>query len=155
MVRAIRNIAVGLPVKDGHVLLSEMFDRVRDLRFHRAICGGIEFGEPAVEALRREFREELGVALDRVELLGVIENIFEFQGHPGHEVAHIFAVGSAELDDVALDAELIVMDEGSTVRWVPLDTKVPVFPEGALKLLLVSVGQGQFQDWDNSDDQGR
>ncbi|WP_420364557.1 hypothetical protein AAEP80_11855 [Curtobacterium sp. L3-7] len=31
---SIRNIAVGLPVRDGHVLLSENHDRVRDLRFH-------------------------------------------------------------------------------------------------------------------------
>lgn len=38
---SIRNIAVGLPVKDDHVLLSESFDGVRDLRFHRAVGGGM------------------------------------------------------------------------------------------------------------------
>lgn len=131
----IRNIAVGLPVRDGHVLLSEGFDRVRQLRFHRAVGGGIEFGELAVDALHREFREELDVAIDSAEPFGVLENRFAFEGNPGHEIVHVFAVHSAALDAVPLDAELVVLDEGSPVRWVPLDTDVPVFPPGVLDLL--------------------
>ncbi|WIB79002.1 NUDIX domain-containing protein [Curtobacterium sp. MCPF17_002] len=138
---SIRNIAIGLPVKDGHVLVSASSDRQRDLDFYRAVGGGIEFGERADEALRREFREELDVALDHVELLGVIENIFEFEGQPGHEYAHVFAVHSDELDDVPLDAELVVLDEGSPVRWAPLDTLVPVFPEGVLEMLRSAGGR--------------
>lgn len=136
---SIRNIAVGLPVKDGHVLLSESFDGVRDLRFHRAVGGGIEFGETAVQALRREFREELDVALDEVRLLGVLENLFEYEGQPGHEYVHVFAVRSADLDEVPLDAELVVLDEGSPVRWVPVKTDAPVFPDGVLELLAGTV----------------
>ncbi|SBN63372.1 ADP-ribose pyrophosphatase YjhB, NUDIX family [Curtobacterium sp. 9128] len=126
---SIRNIAVGLPVRDGHVLLSENHDRVRDLRFHRPVGGGIEFGETA------EFREELDVDLDTVEPLGVLENIFTFEGHPGHEFVHVFAVGSPGLDSVPLDASLVVLDEGSPVRWVPIDTSDQVYPEGVLDLL--------------------
>lgn len=132
---SIRNIAVGLPVRDGHVLVSESHDAVRDLVFFRAVGGGIEFGERADQALRREFREELAVELDEVGLLGVIENLFTFEGQPGHEYAHVFAVRSGALDAVPLDAELVVLDEGSPVRWVPLDTEVPVFPDGVLELL--------------------
>ncbi len=132
---SIRNISVGLPTKDGHVLLPESFDQTRCLRFQRAVGGGIEFGETAVQALRREFREELDVALDEVRLLGVLENLFEYEGQPGHEYVHVFAVRSAELDAVPLDAELVVLDEGGPVRWVPVDTDVPVFPDGVLDLL--------------------
>lgn len=132
---SIRNISVGLPTKDGHVLLSESFDQTRGLRFHRAVGGGIEFGETAVQALRREFREELDVALDEVRLLGVLENLFEYEGQPGHEYVHVFAIRSADLDVVPLDAELMVLDEGSPVRWVPVETDVPVFPDGVLDLL--------------------
>lgn len=133
--RTIRNLAVGVPARAGYVLVSESVDRVRDLRFHRAIGGGIEFGELAEEALRREFHEELAVELDHVELLGVLENRFTHEGVPGHEVIHVFAVRSATLDALPLDAELVVLDEGSPVRWVPVDTPVPVFPEGILDLL--------------------
>lgn len=134
-VSSIRNIAVGLPVKDGHILVSESFDSVRALKFYRAIGGGIEFGERADQALRREFSEELDVTIDRCVLLGVIENIFQFEGRPGHEYAPVFAVESAELDQVPLDAELTVLDEGSPVRWIDTGTDRPVFPAGVLDLL--------------------
>lgn len=137
---AIRNIAVGLPVKQGHVLALSGTDRSRGLDFLRAIGGGIEFGERAEEALHREFGEELGVTLQTAELLGVRDNIFTYEGVPGHEIAHIYAVRSIELDAVPLDAELHVLDEGSPVRWVPIaevrDGTRPLFPDGATELLL-------------------
>lgn len=141
---SIRNIAVGLPIKEGHVLALAGRDRSRGLNFLRAIGGGIEFGEPVEKALRREFLEELGVTLDAVKLLGVTENIFTYEGVDGHEIAHIFAVVSAELDALPLDAELHVLDEGSPVRWWPIDDvrtgQLTLFPTGALELLLPPAG---------------
>lgn len=137
---AIRNIAVGLPVKHGHVLALFGTDSSRGLDFLRVIGGGIEFGERAEEALHREFLEELGVTLQTVELLGVRDNIFTYEGVPGHEIAHIYAVTSSALDDVPLDAELHVLDQGSPVRWVPIsevrEGLWPLFPDGATELLL-------------------
>lgn len=136
---AIRNIAVGLPVKDGNLLALEGHDRSRELDFLRAIGGGIEFGETAGDALRREFMEELGVTLEDAEPLGVFENIFTYEGEPGHEIAHVFSVTSAALDAVPLDAELRILDEGSPVRWVPIsdiESGIRVlFPEGAPEAL--------------------
>ena len=134
----IRNIAVGLPVKDGHLLCLQGRDRVRSLDFHRAIGGGIEFGETAEAALRREFREELVFELGTVALLGVIENIFEHEGVPGHEIAHVFQVESAEIMRLPLDAELVILDEGSPVTWVALadiGSAHPLFPEEAAGLI--------------------
>lgn len=132
----IRNIAVGLPVRAGHVLVLDGTDAVKDQDFHRAIGGGIEFGETAEEALRREFMEELGVTLDGVTLLAVVENIFEYEGSPGHEIAHVFAVHSTEIDALPLDAQLCVLDEGSPVRWVPFrEADRPFYPSGVADLL--------------------
>lgn len=136
---AIRNISIGLPRKAGHVLALRGRDSLRGLTFYRGIGGGIEFGETAEEALRREFQEELAVELGEVTLLGVVENIFEYEGSPGHEIAHVYAVESAELATVPLDAELTILDEGSPVTWVPIaslrDGDRPLFPVGALELL--------------------
>ncbi|MGF6823085.1 8-oxo-dGTP pyrophosphatase MutT (NUDIX family) [Microbacterium sp. ZKA21] len=140
---AIRNISVGLPVKEGHVLVLSGRDVSKGQDFYRAIGGGIEFGERADEALRREFLEELGVVLDGSRVLTVTENIFTYESSPGHEVAHVFAVECAALDALPLDAELHILDEGSPVRWVPIedlrDGVRPLFPAGAPEALFALV----------------
>ena len=102
----------------------------------RAIGGGIEFGERAIEALLREFLEELGVAVKAEELLGVTENIFTFLGRAGHEIVHIFAVECADLQTWRFDARVKVIDDESIVAWHPLDALggdgLPFYPDGAL-----------------------
>lgn len=135
--QGIRNIAVGLPVRDGYVLLSGATDSVKGEAFYRAIGGGIEFGETADLALRREFEEELGVALETVELLGVLENIFEYEGIAGHEIVHVFSVTAKELDLIPIDADLRVLDEGSPVGWKSIsDIDRALYPTGALQMVL-------------------
>jgi 8-oxo-dGTP pyrophosphatase MutT (NUDIX family) len=105
--------------------------------FHRAIGGGIEFGETAEAALRREFREELGVAVTHVTLLGVIENLFQYEGSPGHEIVHVFGVESTEIDAIPLDASLHILDEGSPVSWRRIENlDRPLYPHGVIELLL-------------------
>lgn len=132
----IRNLAVGLPVRDGYVLVSDATDSMKGEVFHRALGGGIEFGETADTAVRREFAEELGVTLTTVQLLGVMENIFHYDGEPGHEIVHVFAVQSDEIDAIPLDATLRVLDEGSPVGWRRLDRlDRPLYPAGVEDLL--------------------
>lgn len=66
----------------------------------------------------------------------MIENIFKYEGNPGHEIAHVFAVDSAEIDAIPLDARLHVLDEGSPVRWVPItQTSRPFYPTGVASIL--------------------
>lgn len=133
---AIRNLAVGLPIRNGHLLAEEGEDTVKNSAYLRAIGGGIEFGEAAEAALRQEFREELGMELDDVWLLGVVENIFEYEGSPGHQIAHAFAVESTDIDSIALDAQLHVLDEGSPARWINIEQlNRPLYPERAGALL--------------------
>lgn len=133
---SIRNIAVGFHVRSDHVLLLDGADHIKGMDFHRAIGGGIEFGETAEAALRREFREELDVAVDRAELLGVIENLFEYEGQPGHEIVHVFGIESEELAALPLDAHLHILDEGSPVSWRPINSlDRPLYPFGTLELL--------------------
>lgn len=139
----IRNLAVGLPVRDGHVLVSDAMDPMTGEAFHRALGGGIEFGEKAEAAVRREFVEELGIVLTAVRLLGVVENVFDYGGRPGHEIVHVFAVHSTEFDTIPLDAALRVLDEGSPVGWRRL-TRIdrPLYPIGTTDLLRSLVGDG-------------
>lgn len=58
----IRPVALGVPFRNEHeVLLARHHDDVANHDFYRPLGGGVEFGEPSEEAVRREFQEELGV----------------------------------------------------------------------------------------------
>jgi ADP-ribose pyrophosphatase YjhB (NUDIX family) len=105
--------------------------------FYRPLGGGVEFGESAADAVRRELVEETGVSARGVRHLATVENIFVHDGKPGHEVVFLF--------DVALAAELppvpfTVLDSDDQVLWMPLsafegDDALPLYPHGLLELL--------------------
>jgi len=87
----IRPLALALlKRKDGRFLLHEAYDRVKDEKFYRPLGGGIEFGEPAKEALEREFLEEIKKEIKVSSKKYVFENIFTFEGVKGHQIILIF-----------------------------------------------------------------
>src|SRR6266566_5641004 len=76
--------------RDGALLVSESASGPEP-SFQRPLGGHVEFGEYALDTIHREFGEEIGQALTGVRLLGVLENIFGWQGGTEHEVVFIFA----------------------------------------------------------------
>jgi 8-oxo-dGTP pyrophosphatase MutT (NUDIX family) len=135
----VRAIAVGLVVHDGRLLAEEYSANGRHGGFLRAPGGGIDFGETAADAVRREFAEELGAAVDDARMLAVTENIFDAHGKRGHEIVHVFAVRSAQLEALPRDARLPVLDGDTTVGWYDLHALktggLPLYPDGILDLL--------------------
>ena len=77
---------VGVAIEDGRVLLhrAEMDD------FWALPGGRGELLEPAMDTLRREMQEELGIAVEVVRLLWAVENFFEYQGRRHHELGFYF-----------------------------------------------------------------
>ena len=59
--KEIRPIVLGLAIKDNKLLVSEGFDNVKNQTFYRCLGGGIEFLEKSVDALKREFQEEINI----------------------------------------------------------------------------------------------
>ncbi|MGV3552532.1 NUDIX hydrolase [Rhizobium sp.] len=85
-VNRIRVIVVGLVWKDGKILAAEVLTDAGTVKGVRPLGGSIEFGETREEALRREFMEELAVEIDIVGPWAAAENLYEHEGHPGHEI---------------------------------------------------------------------
>ena len=82
----IENIARGVCVVDGHVLLC----RPAGGDYTYLPGGHIEFGEKGAEALAREVREELGLEAEVGELLGVVESSFVQHGRQHAEISLVY-----------------------------------------------------------------
>lgn len=119
----IRPLALGVVGRDDTLLVVEVEDPASGEVCYRPPGGAIEFGETSAEALVREFEEELGAELTSLNLVGVIENSFTFDGRQGHET--VFAYEGDLVDDALYRADTIRGEEhdGSTfeAQWLPLD----------------------------------
>lgn len=132
----IRAISVAIIKNKGRILVSPGYDKVKDLSFYRLLGGGIDYGEKAIDALRREFKEELNVELTNCKLLNVKENIFTYNGQPYHEICFIY---EAEFADPSLyeQEEFKILDcvdedDDGKVIWLDMaDSKDKnIFPDG-------------------------
>jgi ADP-ribose pyrophosphatase YjhB (NUDIX family) len=107
--------------------------------FHRLLGGGVEHGERSVEAVVREIAEELGATLLEHRFLGVAENIYTYDGEPGHEVVFVYAGRLAEGDVVPEAGGWFADDDlPMWVEWRPLDDSsvdLPLYPDGVGALL--------------------
>lgn len=129
--RKIRTLALALIRNSkGQLLLLQAQDRMKGETFYRPLGGGVEFLETGRDALAREIQEELGLSADVSELKSSFENIFEFEGMPGHEVIMLF---EARLNDVsAYDREsLNIMESGNVIGQAVWRTPVEIRNEGA------------------------
>jgi ADP-ribose pyrophosphatase YjhB (NUDIX family) len=135
----IRGVALGVVRRGDEILVFEGYDPTKCETFYRPLGGGIEFGETAAEALAREFREEIGSELEDVRDLGTVENIYVYDGHPGHEIVRVFEARLTASELYGRDQWDIRLEDGSTchVLWKRLAEfgDVPLYPNGLLGLL--------------------
>lgn len=136
----IRVLALCVFERNGSILVAENYDRMKRQTFYRPLGGGVEFGERGADAVVREIREELSTAMRDVRYVGALENIFEFEGKPGHEVVLVY-------DAAFVDASLYERaslegregDDPFTAVWKPLSSfpneQAPLYPDGLLELL--------------------
>lgn len=137
----IRPIEICVFREDDEVLVEFGYDRIKDETFYRPLGGGIEFGECSHIAVRREIQEELGASIKKLTLLGTLENIFTFEGRPGHEIVLVYQ--GAFTDPSKFETKELTgrEDDGSTIRafWKPMEEfrqgRFPIYPDGLLELL--------------------
>ncbi len=138
----IRVVVLGVFLNQGKILVFQGKDKVKDETFFRPLGGGVEFGETSENALIREIREELGLEIKEPEYLGTLENIFVYQGEPGHEVVLIY---DAQFVDPKVYEETnlhYVESDGEDLRcqWLALEDverqQLRLYPHGLYQLLM-------------------
>jgi 8-oxo-dGTP pyrophosphatase MutT (NUDIX family) len=136
----IRPIAICVFRKDDKLLVGEHHDLTKKETFYRPLGGAIEFGELGRECATREIREEMGAEVKDLAYLDTIENVFTYDGKPGHEIvlvyegklvdSHLYKVESVRCKDNG---------EEFVAVWKPMQTfrdgEAPLYPEGLLELL--------------------
>lgn len=137
----VKSMAVIRRPSDGALLVSE-YTGPDAAPFHRPLGGHVEFGEYARDTVDREFQEEIRQHLTGVRLLGVLENIFEWQGSTQHEIVFIFTARFADSAayEIAEQAILDGTDDWTRVVWrAPGAASLPLYPAGLVDL----IGAGQ------------
>jgi len=118
--------------RDRALLVSEHTDSAQ-APFHRPLGGHVDFGEYALNTVHREFLEEIGQSLTGVRFLGVLENIFPWNGATQHEIVFMFAASLADpaAYEIAEQNILDEVDKPTRVIWrAPGATSPPLYPAG-------------------------
>ena len=136
----IRVTALGLILKEDLIFLSQGYDQVKHQTFYRALGGGVKFGESSIDALQREFKEEINAELTNINYLGCIENIFVYNGEKGHEIIQLYQCDFVdpkfyEIDELTFEEK----ERKKTALWLNIEDckmgKLLVLPEDFLNLL--------------------
>ena len=138
----IRPLAICVFRYNNRILVAEGYDPIKKETFYRPLGGGIEFGEYSEQTIHREVEEEIGAEVYELRYLGTLENVYVFNGTPGHEIVQVY-------DGVLKDAHFyeravivgreIDIDSSFQAMWKHLDEfdegKLILYPTGLLKLL--------------------
>lgn len=138
----IRPIAICVFRRDNRILVSEGYDPVKNETFYRPLGGMIEFGEHSAQTVHREIREEIGAEVADLRYLGTLENIFVYDGWPGHEIVMVYD-GTLKDGSLYRRDRIEVAETGSEETtmavWKDLrefaPDRPPLYPHGLLELL--------------------
>jgi len=140
-VTSIRAKSVCVFRHQNKILLTEGYDPTKNEHYLIPLGGGIEFGENSERAAIREVFEEVGAETYDLQLLGVLENLFVFDGTPGHEIVFIYEAKFVD-ENLYQKPELDGFESNGVkinVRWfdqaVLKDNAVKIYPHGIVDLL--------------------
>ncbi len=134
----IRGKVIGVAIHENRLLVCEVLDDEGILKGWCPLGGGIEFGESAEKALRREILEELGCGIQITGHPSVYENFFEHHGFQGHEIIFAFPIIFDNPEIYDKNRFQIFEDKGSLhwVEWVDIEKfrtgKAILFPKAII-----------------------
>lgn len=128
----------------GGVLIHKdkmLFQRVPGDDGYAFIGGHVAFGETTIEALVREFKEEICADIKVERLLMVVENFFPWGPRSCHQINLLYLVSLIDETQIPLEGSFKAVDELGNERidldmcWIPLKDlpNITVYPIEAKK----------------------
>ena len=143
MKNKIRPLAICVFRHNDCILVAEGYDPLKQQTFYRPLGGGIEFGERSEDTVRRELMEEVRADVGDLWYLGTLENIFVFNGTPGHEIVQVYdgvLKESGLYDQAVIVGEEAEISEAFKAVWMSLNEfgegKAILYPTGLLEMLM-------------------
>jgi ADP-ribose pyrophosphatase YjhB (NUDIX family) len=134
MQRLVRPIAIAIIEREDELLVERGLDPVAQKVYYRPLGGGIEFDEMAEDTVRREFVEELGLAIERLNPLTVLQNHFVYAGEERHEIIFVFKAEFTDPEVYLHDTYKRKDNLQSEVTWVKKDefrqNRLILYPNG-------------------------
>lgn len=131
--------AVCVFTNEDRILAIAGHDPTKGQSFWVPVGGRVEFGETSREAILREIEEELSAEVADLRLLGVLENIFTFDGDDGHEIVFIYDARFIEPSMYRLgQVDGIEENQSFAAYWIDPDAPTdgrPLYPDGLAELL--------------------
>jgi hypothetical protein len=138
---SIRPIAICIIYRGKDIFVFEGHDSIKGETFYRPLGGAIEFGECGSKAISREIYEEINMRILNINYLGVLENIFTYEGQPMHEIVLIYQAEFINPDIYNQEIVLGIEDNGDKFKaiWKPIEDfekgKAVLYPEGLLRFI--------------------
>jgi 8-oxo-dGTP pyrophosphatase MutT (NUDIX family) len=131
MTNAIRIIALAIIRRPGtqEFLVFQGHDPSRNLKYHRPFGGGMEFGETAEAAVRRELLEEIGADVIPQRLLPAAQSFFAIKDRHIHEIALPVECRFADRSLYERDRFQDLEGNGEDGLWRTIDAAIALFPE--------------------------
>lgn len=137
----IRIIAIGIFRQGDKIFVMEGYDPLKKQTFYRPLGGSIEFGERSQDALKRELMEEADAEVMNVRYLGIVENIFTYNGEMGHEIVLVYEADFTDKSIYEQDYMDCHEDDDTPFKavWKSLSdfgAEGPLYPDSLPELLL-------------------
>jgi 8-oxo-dGTP pyrophosphatase MutT (NUDIX family) len=138
----------GLLLNDQREIL--ISDEFRFGRFFTKFPGGgVEHGEGLIEALKREFMEEIGIQIE-VNALFYVNDFVQFSAFKSDEqlLSFYFWVSTSEWEKIPSDTYTIPFtEETEKQRWIPLQNIYPdLFTFPIDKLVAKKLGRDEINE---------
>ena len=120
--------------KDGQILVSKGFDKVKNETFYRFLGEHINFFESGEKGIRREIQEELKSDIKNLKFIDIVENLFIYQGEKYHEIDFIYS-GDLVKKELYNQTSIHIIKETHEfdAEWFPIKdiftNKIPLYPK--------------------------